>query len=364
MASYNVIGLMAGSSLDGIDMAYCTFTYENDKWTHEIVHTDCIPYPQRWKLRLNKLVMQNAITYIKTHTFYGHYLGDLINEFIDKYDLQNKVDFVASHGQTIFHQPENLLTSQIGDGAAMAAKTRLPVICNFRTCDVALNGQGAPIVPLGDKLLYAEHRFALNIGGIANISCELSDGTMLGYDVCAANLVLNTLARYLGKEYDEDGIFAESGVVDNFLLDELNRSWYAQKAYPKTLGGGYVTKVLRPMFARSRASIENKLRTYTEHIATQVAKDVNLICAKDDIIAANESMLVTGGGAFNKFLVQRITDKTEVNIVVPNDDVVKFKEALIMAFLGVLRWRKEPNCLSSVTGADRDTVGGAIYFAG
>lgn len=351
--------------MDGLDVAYCVFTVdENGSWGYKIEKAECLEYSRKWHLRLRNLTMQNAITYIKTHTYYGHYIGDLINDFIERNDLDGQVDFIASHGQTIFHQPENLLTSQIGDGAAIAAITDLPVISNFRTQDVALGGQGAPIVPIGDKLLFPEHTFCLNIGGIVNISVQAGeDKTMAGYDVCAGNLVLNRLAEALGKDFDEGGAEARRGQIEERLLEELDRSWYYKKEAPKTLGGGWVRKVLMPTFRHYRIPAEDKLRTYVEHMARQIAADVERCCNHYELgQASNHSMLVTGGGAFNEFLMERIKEHSVAEVVVPDENMVKFKEAMVMGLIGSLRYRGETNVLKSVTGASRDTCGGEIYY--
>lgn len=365
MSTYKVIGLMSGSSLDGVDLVYCKFENVAGKWQYEILETAYTPYPTKWKLRLRNLVLQNAITYIKTHTFYGHYLAELINQFIAQKEIdKQEIDFIASHGQTIFHQPDKLLTSQIGDGAAIAVKTGLPVICNFRTCDVALGGQGAPIVPIGDVHLFAEHRFCLNLGGIANISCKVNDERVIAYDTCASNLVLNKLAGHFNLDYDEGGKIAAQGKVHDDLLAELNSSWYYRKPYPKSLSGGWVNRVMLPIFNRFRVTPQGKLRTAVEHMAIQIATEINHIYEREGIPPNPEdSMLVTGGGALNTFLMERIADKAPVKVVIPDEDTVNFKEALIMGFIGVLRIREEVNCLSSVTGAKKDTVGGTIYYA-
>ncbi len=360
---YKTIGVMSGSSLDGVDLAYCHFEEENGEWSFEILEAETIPFPHKWQLRLSKLVLQNAITYIKTHTFLGHYLGDTINAFIQRHELEGKVDFIASHGHTIFHQPENFLTSQIGDGAAISAKTKLPVVCDFRTCDVALEGEGAPIVPIGDIHLFGGHRFCLNLGGIANISCKVNSDKIVAYDICAANTVLNRLANELGMDYDKDGHLAASGHIDAYLLEDLNSSWYYQKPYPKSLGGGWIDKVFMPLFNRSEERIEDQLRTAVEHIAIQIAREIKQIYKREDIENEGYSMLVTGGGALNTFLMERIAYHAPVEVLVPDRKVVEFKEALIMGFVGALRMRKEVNCLSSVTGAVSDNIGGGIYQA-
>lgn len=363
---YNTIGVMSGSSLDGVDLAYCRFEVEDGKWTFEILQAETIPFPPKWELRLRKLLSQDALTFIKTHTYFGHYLGDTLNDFIQRHQLKGKIDFVASHGHTIFHQPDKLLTSQIGDGAAISAKTRLPVICDFRTCDVALQGEGAPIVPIGDIHLFSEHRFCLNIGGIANISCKVNSDKIVAYDTCPANMVLNQLANVLNVEYDKDGHIAASGEVDGYLLEDLNQSAYYHKPYPKSLGRTWINESFMPLFNRSDAPIEDFLRTAVEHIAIQIAQEIKQIYKQEGIELDSknpDSLLATGGGALNVFLMKRIAHHTPVEVIVPDRKVVEFKEALIMGFVGVLRMRKEANCLKSVTGARVNNIGGCVYRA-
>ncbi len=362
MSSYKVIGLMSGSSLDGLDIAYCEFKEDGGKWSYEVLKSACIPYPVVWQLRLSKLVLQNAINYLKTHFFFGHYLGNLVNDFIEEHGIRDEADFIASHGQTIFHQPENKLTSQIGDGSAIAAETGLPVVCDFRTMDVALGGQGTPIVPIGEKYLYPGYKFYLNLGGIVNISCHVSEDVQVAFDICAANLALNALARDLNAPYDAGGEFAASGQMNEDLLDNLNQSWYFEKDYPKSLSGGWVSRVFMPVIRRSNINTEDKLNTVCEHIALQIAKDINYIQTKENIsFKGDEQMLVTGGGALNKFLVERIQSHSPIELVVPEEQTIQFKEAIIIGLAGALRVNKQPNMLSSVTGSSQDNIGGCIY---
>ena len=258
---YKTIGVMSGSSLDGVDLAYCHFEEENGQWTYDILEAETIPFPAKWELRLRKLLAQDALTFIKTHTYFGHYLGDTLNDFIARHELKGKVQFIASHGHTIYHEPEKMLTSQIGDGAAISAKTGLPVVCNFRTCDVALKGEGAPIVPIGDIHLFSQHRFCLNLGGIANISCKVNERKIVSYDTCPANVVLNQLANVLNVDYDKDGHIARSGEIDGYLLEDLNQSAYYFKNYPKSLGRTWINNSFMPIFNRSDVPIEDLLRT-------------------------------------------------------------------------------------------------------
>lgn len=363
--TYHVIGIMSGTSMDGVDIAYCQFVYDGHLWTHEIVETDCIPYPKKWQLRLENLIFQNTITYLKTHVYYGHLLGELVNEFIIRHDLEGRIDFVVSHGQTVYHQPENGMTAQIGDGAAIAIKTCLPVVCDLRSSDIAAGGQGAPIVPIADIHLFPQHRFCLNLGGIANVSCKLPNGNIIGYDICGANLLLNRLANIANMPYDEDGQIAAKGLVNLTLLDELNSPFFFEKPYPKSLSAGWVGKSLLPILLDKYAhlSLSAKMRTTVEHIAVQIGSEIKRICQVEQItLNPDDSMLVTGGGAFNRVLMERISAKAGIRVVVPTDKVVKFKEALAMAFIGTLRMRQTSNCLHTVTGASRSVIGGGVYW--
>ena len=347
--------------MDGLDIAYCEINLDSGMWSYQILKAECIPYPVKWKLRLEKLVLQNAITYIKTHTFLGHYMGNTVRDFIERNDLEGNVDFISSHGQTIFHQPENRFTSQIGDGASIAAQTGYPVVCDFRTSDVALGGQGTPIVPIADKYLFSDYKYFMNIGGIVNITCK-TDDKFIAFDITAANLVMNYLAKKTGLDYDDKGNKASSGFVSEPLLEELNGSWFYEKEYPKSLSGGWVSKVIIPVLNRHDLPMEDKLRTVAEHIAIQTAKAFENVKKVEGItISSSDKMLVTGGGAFNQFLVQTIGDKVPMELVVPDEETVNYKEALMIALVGVLRIRNEVNCLSSVTGAERDSIGGCIY---
>jgi anhydro-N-acetylmuramic acid kinase len=362
---YRVIGLMSGTSLDGLDIAYCHFVERGEQWSYSIEQSECIPYSNKWQQRLQKLVFQDAVTYLQTHIQYGHLVGTLVNSFIEKNNLKDKVDFITSHGQTIYHQPEQHMTAQIGDGAAISFKTGLPVVCDLRACDVAAGGQGAPIVPICDKILFAEHRFCLNIGGIANISCKLPNGNIIGYDICGANLVLNRLANDLNLKYDENGSIAASGILHEPLLNGMNAPHYFARPYPKSLSAGWVRKSMGGILAKHKElPTADKLCTTVEHIAMQVAREINHIAQQEHIdLSPDTTMLVTGGGALNTYLIDRIAALAPVRVVVPDSQTIEFKEALAMAFIGVLRIRQQTNCLSAVTGADSDVIGGAIYQA-
>lgn len=354
---YRAIGIMSGSSLDGLDIAFVEFHENGGKWQFAIEHAECLPYTPEWKQRLEQAIRLNALDYQLLHADYGHYIGQQVNTFIEKHQLHYKIAVIGSHGHTTFHLPKQKMTGQIGDGAAIAAETGLTVVSDLRAMDVALGGQGAPIVPIGEKLLLGDYRYFLNIGGIANLS--IKDGDYRAFDICPANRVLNLLAAELGKEYDDGGNLASRGTVNDALLKELNDLDYYQQPAPKSLANDFGTDVVYPLIKKHGGSVEDQLRTYVEHIAQQVAKALETDAPN---YRAEHQLLVTGGGALNDFLISRLNDLLNVKVVVPDEKLVQYKEALIMALIAVLRWREGTNVLSSVTGASRDSAGGAMWL--
>lgn len=358
---YKAIGLMSGSSLDGLDIAFVEFLENAGKWSYEIVAADCYGYPAEWAGRLKTATELNAREYQLLHCDYGHYLGREVNRFIEANHLHYKVGLVASHGHTTFHEPALKMTGQIGDGAAIAAETQLPVVSDLRALDVAFGGQGAPIVPIGEKLLFEGYDYFLNIGGIANISFNAEQ--YIAYDICAANRVLNMLAQDAGKEYDAGGEMARGGKIIDSLLADLATLDYYRLPFPKSLANSFGIETVYPLVKNHDAPIADLLRTYSEHIALQIKAAI--VAGKG--IGGQKKLLATGGGAFNTFLMERLQDvlKDEnVAVVVPDENLVKYKEALIMALIGVLRWREEYNVISTVTGAGRASSGGALWLGG
>lgn len=350
---------MSGSSLDGLDLAYVQFDEQSGRWNYEILQAECIPYSQDWAERLRNATDLAAKDYLLLHSAYGHYIGSQVNQFIEQHGLQYKVALVSSHGHTSFHMPPQM-TGQLGDGAAIAAETGLPVVTDLRAVDVALGGQGAPIVPIGERLLWKDVDLFLNIGGIANISVNTT-GNYLAYDICPANRVLNMLAAEKGVEYDEGGRWAATGTVHDELLQQLDRLPYYALPFPKSLANDFGTDTVYPLLKQSGLPVEDLLATYSEHIARQVRSAVE---EHLDSINNPSRMLVTGGGAFNDHLIRILTNKLEpfrVAVERPEALLINYKEAMIMALLGVLRWREDLTTLSSVTGARRDSVGGALW---
>lgn len=358
---YRAIGLMSGSSLDGLDIAFVEFQESSGNWEYTVKAAECFGYSSEWVEKLAYAHSLKAVDYQLLHTAYGHYIGQQVNTFIEKHGLQYQVQLVASHGHTTFHIPSENMTAQLGEGAAIAATTGINVVSDLRAMDIALNGQGAPIVPIGEKLLLKDFNLFLNLGGIANLSYRGPE-KYVAFDICPANRVLNMLAARAGKPFDEGGKLAASGNIRPELLHILNTLEYYQLPFPKSLSNDFGTQVIFPMLKNAGFNREDTLRTYVEHIAIQVSNATRLL----NISAGqNSKLLITGGGAHNEFLVERIRAlllSIGIEIVMPDKQLIDFKEAIIMGLIGVLRWREENNALASVTGADRDSIGGAVWI--
>lgn len=356
---YKVIGIMSGSSLDGIDIVFTELQEQGGSWQYEIKQATCISYDKLWHQKLQQSVFLSAKDYLLLHTAYGEFTGQKVNEFIEERNLHHQVNLISSHGHTTFHLPEKKMTHQLGDGAAIAAATQLPVVSDLRSIDVAFGGQGAPIVPLGEKLLFKDYKYFLNIGGIANISIHQLD-EVIAFDVCAANRILNMLAETIGLAYDDEGLVSSRGRINEDLLDKLNGLEYYKLPAPKSLANSFGTDIVYPLLASFNINVADTLCTYVEHICIQIKNSLSA-CKEDNV----QHLFITGGGAFNSFLIKRLQENLEqinFEIIIPAEDVVKYKEALIMALLGALRWREQYTALSSVTGASRNSIGGALWL--
>jgi len=354
---------MSGSSLDGLDVAFCEFQIENASLVHwQIFEAETIPYGASWQEKLRQLPQVRGRDLALAHAHFGHYMGELTLGFIQKHQI--KPDFIASHGHTIFHLPKEKMTLQIGDGAAIAAATGYPVISDFRAMDVALGGQGAPLAPIADRLMFPGYDFYLNLGGIANITCHAND-KFIAFDIGGANQLLNFLAQQLNKPFDERGALAASGTLHAGLLAKANALPYFEQPYPKSLGNDWVQEELIPIFQHFQASVPDKLHTACLHIAWQIAKQVTAIIEREALKKETFQLLVTGGGAHNDFLMRCIEQAcakvADIEIIVPEPIIISFKEAALMALMGVLRLENLPNCIASVTGASRDAIGGVVH---
>ncbi len=353
---------MSGSSLDGVDLAYCHFSTDGKDIRYDLKIAETIPFSPSWMTRLKHLPTQNALTFVKTHTYFGHYLGELVNGFIKKHQIE--VDFIASHGHTIFHAPDKRFTTQIGDGGAMAAITQRTVVCDFRTQDIAIDGEGTPIAPAADRFLFSDYDFCMNIGGIANITCN-ANGKIIAFDIASANQVLNAMANILDLEYDKNGALAQQGEVNTEILAELATFDYFKNSYPKSIANAWIQTQIIPIYLAIDCPIKDKLRTAVEHLAIQVRKSIQQIIEQENFEKDDYQLIVSGGGALNSFLMETIQiaiQPLKVKIVIPSNEIIEYKEAVLMGLMGVLRIEERANCFSSVTGAKRDTVGGAVYY--
>lgn len=361
---YRVIGIMSGSSLDGLDIAFVEFHESSGTWQYEIKAAACYPYSEEWVKKLRGAIQLNALDYQLLHTEYGHYIGSHVNAFIVHHKLQYQVQLIASHGHTTFHVPAKKMTGQLGDGAAIAAATGINVVSDLRAMDVALGGQGAPIVPIGEKLLLGNYAFFLNLGGIANISYNHPD-KYIAFDVCPANRVLNMLAHDAGKPFDDGGQIAATGTLNEGLLKLLNELEYYELPYPKSLANDFGTDVVYPLVKSSGVHLPDAMRTMVEHVAVQTNAAIQKLLSNHKLQTSNHKLLATGGGAHNTFMMERLQTALQpagVEVVATDKDLVDFKEAIIMALIGVLRWREENNVLASVTGASRSSIGGAVWI--
>jgi anhydro-N-acetylmuramic acid kinase len=348
---YRFLGVMSGTSMDGLDLAVCTFSKNSSNWNYEVLSAATIPYCQSMKDMLHEAYNCTGRRLTEIDIEFGKYIGQQSKLFLDSNGLT--VDFMASHGHTIFHEPAKGYTLQIGHGASIAANSGIKTVCNFRNLDVAFGGQGAPLVPIGDELLFGEYSACLNLGGFANISYNDSY-QRAAFDICAVNFVLNKLCFRLGLDYDESGKVSSTGKRIEKLALQLNNLEYYRIAPPKSIGQEWAETYLMPVLGGySDEQARDLLYTYTEHVAFQVSTILNnLKIAR---------VLVTGGGAHNSFLVKKIREYTSAKLEIPGKILVDFKEAIIFAFLGVLRVCGEVNCLASVTGASKDSSGGTIY---
>ena len=351
-----VVGLMSGTSLDGLDVCCATFRQRDGKWEFQIDGAKGYSYPAELKRQLGSEAQRmSALEFVTLHSAYGEFLGRKVREFMEETGV--RPDLIASHGHTIFHEPQKKIMYQIGDGAAIAAVTRIPTVSDFRRLDIMLGGQGAPLVPIGDRLLFGDYDYCLNIGGFSNISFE-QQGERIAFDISPVNYVINHYCRQIGLEFDRDGLLARSGQVCEALLQQLNDLSYYHMDYPKSLGREWVESEIYPLLERFDLTLADRLRTFYEHAAYQIALTVKAHISDEK---SEKSMLITGGGAYNKFLIERIEALTPCRIVIPESRIIEYKEALIFAFLGALYMADEPSCLKSVTGAAIDNIGGMLF---
>ncbi|PKR79898.1 anhydro-N-acetylmuramic acid kinase [Brumimicrobium salinarum] len=353
MISFRVIGLMSGTSLDGLDIVDVNFERnEQGCWSFNVNSSELVPFDPKMQKRLNSAFSLTAEEMSRLSADLGRFYGEAVNSFIDAFNIpRNTIDFVASHGQTIFHQPDKGYTLQIGNGPELSVVSNLPSVTDFRSKDVALGGNGAPLIPVADYLLFSDKAEAfLNLGGFSNLSYKNED-VVQSFDVCPVNIIVNDLMQQVGQTYDDQGGFGKNGIINQEVFKELNNLTYYTSTGPRSLGWEWVKENVVPIIQKEK-EIVNRVRTIYEHIAFQIGRALNDI--------HGDSILITGGGAKNDFLIERLKNNTSKEIIVPDEQLIDFKEAIGFAFLGVLRWRKENNVWSSVTGSKRDSSSGVI----
>lgn len=349
-SKFRVIGTMSGTSLDGLDIAYCVFQKLKSGWKYSLEHVTTLKYPSHWLRRLSQAHTLLGEELMALDAEYGTYIGTATREFADR--LKLRVDFVASHGHTVFHQPSRRFTTQIGNGYSIHVASGLPVVCDFRMHDVALGGEGAPLVPMGDKLLFQQYDVCLNLGGIANLSTDVK-GKRVAYDICFCNMPLNLLANEKSKKFDRNGMMAASGTVNANLLAALKKKYRRYQSKRPSLGREAFEQDFAELLTDKRISLEDRLCTFTESAAIE-------ICSAIASQKRSARVLCTGGGVFNAYLISRMLEHggDDITFIIPDEEVAKFKEALVFGFLGVLRVRNEDNCLKSVTNAIRNSSSG------
>ncbi len=339
---------MSGTSLDGLDICYSKFIKTKNYWDFEILTSETIPYSSEWENALKNAIHLSGEALLKLNADYGFYLGEKTQEFIDKHKIR-ELDLIGSHGHTVFHQPKNKFTFQIGDGRAIKSKTNATVIYDFRSQDVIFGGNGAPLVPIGDELLFPDYEACLNLGGFSNISLN-RNGKRIAFDIGPVNILLNSCAEKLGKKFDNNGEIARTGNIDHQLLADLNKLDFYKQNAPKSLGIEWINDQIFPIIRNQKA--EDLLATFTEHAAIQIANIFDLYDIKN--------VLITGGGAYNSYLIEKIKSRTKTEINIPIKEIIEYKEALIFAFMGILRSLNINNVLCSATGSKKDHCSGLI----
>jgi len=363
-APLQLLGIMSGSSLDGIDLAACTFDFSPEGGLRHwrVLAAETLPLPDGWPERLRALPDASAQTLALTQADFGRWLGEEARAFLRRHGVS--VDAIASHGHTVFHAPEAGYSTQIGDGAVIAAVTGIDTLDNFRMQDISLGGQGAPLAPVADAYLFPEYDFLLNLGGIANISARSPRG-YIAFDCTGANQVLNALARAMGREYDEGGAIAKTGHLLPGVLDEALTLPYHAAPYPKSLSNAWVREKLLPIYLRAEGEVPDKLHTACRQIARTVAMSLTSILEREQASAKSLRLMVSGGGALNAFLVDCIREECEkicsLALEIPAPEVIHYKEATLMALMGALRLRRAANVLPSATGAERAACAGAWH---
>ena len=340
---------MSGTSLDGLDIVYVNFKHDKS-WKYEIINSKTYKYEKKWNSLLQNISKEKIKSVTKIDTDYTKLLSKYIIKFINEFSIKD-IDFISSHGHTALHQPSRSLTYQIGNLPILAKYIKQKVVCDFRVQDVELGGQGAPLVPVGEQYLFSEYNMLINLGGFANITKRIKKD-ITAYDICPLNIVFNHLARIIELKYDDGGYIASTGDMNQDLYNNLQSLDYYKQDPPKSLGIEWVNDQIYPILKDFKdVPIEDLMNTFSNHFAFQIVKN----------IGDQDKVLITGGGAYNEYLIGKIKNLTNSKITIPDPKIIEYKEALIFSFLGLLRFLEINNCYSSVTGAKKDHCSGKIY---
>ncbi|MBT5596320.1 MAG: anhydro-N-acetylmuramic acid kinase [Flavobacteriaceae bacterium] len=348
--SIYVIGLMSGTSLDGLDICFVSFKKSNYS-KYNIINSKTYSYNEKWIEKLKKSIFLNKQELKKIDIEYGTLISNYLKEFISEFSI-DKIDLISSHGHTVFHEPNKGKTLQIGDGKTINKIVKTDVVCDFRTQDVKYKGQGAPLVPIGDLHLFSNYKFCLNLGGFSNVSIK-DNNKIKAFDICPVNTVLNHYSKKMGYTFDQDGVLSKKGTVNLDLLNQLNQMSFYNKLGPKSLGIEFVKSKVIPLIDSHILNPKDILRTYIEHISDQISKSIGSYF--------NDRILISGGGTYNNTLIDSIKTKVKSKVIVPDSQIIDYKEALIFAYMGLLKSKEKINCLKSVTGAIKDHSSGKIF---
>ncbi|MBT7553717.1 MAG: anhydro-N-acetylmuramic acid kinase [Flavobacteriaceae bacterium] len=348
--SIYVIGLMSGTSLDGLDICFVSFKKSNYS-KYNIINSKTYSYNEKWIEKLKKSIFLNKQELKKIDIEYGTLISNYLKEFISEFSI-DKIDLISSHGHTVFHEPNKGKTLQIGDGKTINKIVKTDVVCDFRTQDVEYKGQGAPLVPIGDLHLFSNYKFCLNLGGFSNVSIK-DNNKIKAFDICPVNTVLNHYSKKMGYTFDQDGVLSKKGTVNLDLLNQLNQMSFYNKLGPKSLGIEFVKSKVIPLIDSHILNPKDILRTYIEHISDQISKSIGSYF--------NDRILISGGGTYNNTLIDSIKTKVKSKVIIPDSQIIDYKEALIFAYMGLLKSKEKINCLKSVTGAIKDHSSGKIF---
>lgn len=361
--SSDILGVMSGSSMDGLDLAFIRLNTEVGKpgllsASYELLHGATMPIPEELLNQLKYSSKLDALSLLTLDQDFGSWAGKAIDTAIKQTSFSPSL--IGFHGHTVFHFPDRKVSFQLGHGAVLSAYTQLPVVTDFRSQDMALGGQGAPMVSIAEKWLWPDYSGFLNLGGICNITLKKTKEAYESADIWVCNQILNHLAREVGHSYDDRGLIAAKGLpIDELIEALLLAEWFEKKA-PKSLDNSYLYEEVIPLFNKYRDySTGDKLHSAVIVIAKAIANHVNAVYHSE---AIQGGIMLTGGGALNDFLVEKIRAELTCDIFLPDLETIQFKEAIMVAFAGWLRWRGLPNFIKEATGAKSDAIGGVLHI--